>query len=172
MALSDFVRNDTMGTIVLTDGTGTPVTLTVAYDMGDVAISGLGGEDLNETNDYESRGNYISSAAGARRYPQITFSAFFTGESATTPGSPQAFLMKQTPYTANVSTKGAGRRYMVDFTLNIEGTEFGADDWSTTFHDCVCMEASFGEARDGNKFSFTLSCKGEVTGSMALDEID
>ena len=171
MALADFVRNDTHGTITLSDGTGTPVTLAVAYDKGDVSISGLGGEDLNENVDFEARGHFISSAAGARKYPQITFSAFLVGEAASAPGSVQAFLMKQTPYTANVSTFGAGRRYAVNFTLTIDGASFGADDWSSTFHDCLVQEVGFGESRDGDSFSFTLSCKGEVTGSLALDEV-
>jgi hypothetical protein len=171
MAISDFAKTAKHGRIVLTDGTGTPVSLSVAYDKGDVAFSGLAGEDLNESVDIEARGAYISTAAGARRYPQVTFTAYLTGEGASAPGSVQAFLLKQAPYTANISTLGSGRRYAVNFRLIVEGTDFGdAADWDTVFHDCVPIDTSFSESMDGDSFSFTLSCKGEITGSLALDE--
>lgn len=171
MALSNFARTNTMGQVILTDGTGTPVTLTSLYDLGDLSISGLGGDNLNEVQVFTARERKVSTAPGARRFPQITFSALLTGESATAPGSLQAFCARQAPYTANISTEGVGRPYAFNVTFRIEGTDFGVDDWETTFHDCVCSEFSISEALDANKVSFTLMCYGEITGSLTLSEI-
>lgn len=172
MAISDFVKTAVHGSFTLADGTGTPVTLTAAYDLGDVAISGLSGPKLNEVVNFERRGKIISSAYGARRYQQITFSGYHTGEGASASGSLQAFLMKATPYGSNISTLGSGRVYAVKFTLNIEGTDFGdAADWSTVFNNCVPVETAFSEAMDGNKFSFTLQVLGSITGSLTASEI-
>lgn len=169
MPLSDFVKTSVHGSFVLEDDDGN--SLTAQFELGDVAISGLSGPYLNEVVDHETRGNYISSSYGARRYPQITFSAFLTNESDASPGSIQAFLMRAAPYEDNVSTLGEGRVYAVDFTLNIQGEEFGEENWSTLFDDCVPVELSFGEAMDGDKFQFTLSAKGPVSGSLAATEI-
>lgn len=173
MALADFVRNHVHGSFVLADGTGTPVTLTSLYDLGNVSITGLSGPKLNEVMTYQRRGNWVSDAYGDRRFPQITFTSFLTGEGAAAPGSVQAFLTRSTPYTANVSVQGTGtaRVYAVSFRLDIEGSDAGADDWSTTFANCVPIDLSFGEAGDGDKFSFTLECKGAITGSLAASEI-
>lgn len=172
MPISDFVKTAVHGSFTLEDGTGTPVTLTAAYDLGDVAISGLSGPKLNEIVNHERRGQYVSSSYGARRYPQITFSAYLTGEGTSAPGSIQAFLLQTAPYAANVSKLGSGRVYAVKFTLNIEGTNFGdAADWQTVFNNCIPTDMSFSEAMDGNKVSFTLQCVGSITGALASAQI-
>lgn len=169
MPINDFVKTAVQGSFVLSDGT---TELTSTFDLGDVAVSGLSGPALNEVSDFETRGRYISSSYGARRYPQITFTVYQTSESAVAPGSVRAFLMRQTPYANLVSRLGAGRPHAVKFTLNIEGTEFGDDaDWSSAFDKCIPVDTSFGEAMDGNKWSFTLSCKGAVAGSIAADQV-
>lgn len=172
MPISDFVKTSVHGSFTIADGTGTPVTLTAAYDLGDVAVSGLSGPYLNEVVNHERRGNYVSSSYGARRYPTITFSAYLTGEGASAPGSLQAFLMKATPYGSNISTLGSGRVYAVKFTLNIEGTDFGdSADWSAVFNHCIPTDVSFSEQIDGNRFSITLTCVGGITGSLTTAEI-
>lgn len=171
MALSDFVRTHVHGSFSLADGAGSPNLLTSLYDLGDVAISGLSGPKLNDVTSHQRRGKWVSDSYGDRRFPQITFTSFHTGEGAAAPGSVQAFLTQSTPYGSNVSVQGVGRVYAVKFTLNIEGTNFGADDWSTVFNNCVPIDLGFGEAGDGDKWSITLECKGAITGSLAASEI-
>ncbi|MEQ1565389.1 MAG: hypothetical protein ABMA64_07105 [Myxococcota bacterium] len=172
MAISDFVKSNVHGSFTLYDGSGSPNSLTAAYDLGDVAVSGLSGPYLNDVLDFTRRGRIISSAYGERRFPEISFSAYLTGEGAASPGSLQAFLMRAVPYNANVSVLGSGRVYAVRFVLNIEGTDVGdATDWSTTFNNCVPVDTKFGEGNDGDKFSFTLSVKGSVTGSLTASQI-
>lgn len=170
MSLEDFVRTAAHGSFVLTDGT--PVSLTAQYELGDVAVSGLSGPYLNEVQEFESRGNFISDAYGPRRYVQITFSAFLVGEAAAAPGSLQAFLTRSTPYGSNISVQGSGRVYAVKFGLNIDGASFGVSNWATVFNNCAPVDMSFGESlTDGDRFSFTLRCRGAVTGSLAAAEI-
>lgn len=172
MAISDFVKTAVHGRLILRDGSGVPVVLNVQYDLGDVAISGLTGKKLNTPQHHQARGRHISTSYGERVYPQLKFSAFLTGEGAATPGSVQAFIMQNTPYTANVSTTGAGRPYAIEAQLVIEGDDFGdAADWDTTFEDCVPVAVDFGEAMDGNKFSFTLDVTGEISGSLTAEEL-
>ena len=170
MALADFVRTHVHGSFILADGTGSPVTLPSLFDLGDVAFSGLSGPNLNEVDTHERRGNWVSDSYGKRRYPQITFTSFLTGEGAAAPGSVQAFLTKGTPYGSNVSVQGVGRVYAVKFTLNIEGSDHGADDWSSVFNNCVPIDLGFGEG-DEDLWSITLECKGAITGSIAAGEI-
>ena len=173
MAMPNWPVNDLQGSISFADGSGVPVTLSdVDYTRGDIAITGLGSsDDLNESIVVKARGRNIGVVAGDRVDPQITFSAFFMGESLSTPGSIQAFLRRQAPYTANVSTLGAGRRYAVNCTITIEQSDFtaGASDWSTTFHDCILTDISINEDRGGTYVSFTLLIFGEITGSIELD---
>lgn len=172
MSLSDFVRNHVHGSFALIDGTDpAPVQLQSLYDLGDVQISGLSGPFLNEVQEYERRGEYVSDAYSNRRYPEITFTSYHTGEGAAAPGSVQAFLTKSTPYGNNVSVQGTGRVYAVKFVLHIEGSDHGADDWDTTFNNCVPIDMSFGESGDGDKWSITLRCRGAVTGSIEADQI-
>lgn len=170
MSLSDFVRNACHGSFVLEDGSASPVQLTSLFDLGDVQVSGLSGPTLNEVQEYERRGQYVSDAYANRRYPTITFTSYHTGEGAASPGSVQAFLTKSTPYGSNVSVQGSGRVYAVKFTLNIEGSQFGADDWSSVFNNCVPVDLNFGEAMDGDKWSITLRSRGAVTGSIAASQ--
>ncbi len=171
MALADFVRNHTHGAFQLADGTGSPVTLTSLYDNGNVAFSGLSGPKLNEVATYQRRGRWVSDAYSDRKFPQITFTSFHTGEGAAAPGSVQAFLTQSTPYGSNVSVQGVGRVYAVKFTLNIEGSDYGADDWSSVFNNCVPIALDFGESADGDKWSITLEVKGAITGSIAAAQI-
>lgn len=172
MSTSDFVKSNVHGSFTLSDGTGSPVTLTAAYDLGDVNISGLSGPYLNDVVHHERRGKYLSSSYGQRRYVSIAFSCYLTGEGAAAPGSLQAFLGKRTPYTANISTLGSGRVYAVKFTLNIEGTDFGdSADWSSVFNHCIPTDMGLSEAADGDKFSITLTCVGTITGDLAAAQI-
>ena len=76
MALSTVTKHFTDGSITLKDGTGTPLTLTVALSVGDLTISGLETDTLGRAvNAYETRGVLRSLRRGARVYPTVSFSA-------------------------------------------------------------------------------------------------
>ena len=77
MALSAIVKNFRNGTIAIADGTGTPITLTVAYEAGDFALSGVM-QGQKEVAMYLDRGDF-----GTLRYTNFvpatfTFTAHMT----------------------------------------------------------------------------------------------
>lgn len=164
---STYVKNSIHGALSLADGTGTPVTLTVSYDKGDLQLSGLGAV-LNDLVHVTRRGKYVSSAHGARRFPTVSFSAFttnFVGSSTTAPGSLLEFLTGKGAYSANISTLGSGRPMAVKLTLTIEGSNFGDSADETVVMNNVLVETiNFNEAEDGN----TLAFEGTVLGTVVV----
>lgn len=163
-AESSYIKTATMGTLRIADGTGTPVTLDMAYDKGDLSISGLAPK-LNEHVKIERRGRFVSNAYGARVYPQVSFSCFvgnLAGSSTSAPGTPLEILTALGCYNANISVAGTGRPVTVSLRLTIEGTNFGdAADETVTLNNVFCTMA-FNEAMDGHTLAITGECLGSV----------
>ena len=166
MAVTDFVRNSTMGRLTLIDGSASPVSLVSAFDLGDLAISGLrGGGILNDVVKFQRRGHHLSTAHGERIYPQASFSAFLTElTQAVAPGTLLDFIAKRGAYSGNVSTQGAGRPYSIDVQFDILAATYGASDEVILLQDCLPL-FDLGEAMDGNKISTTW----EILGSPLLN---
>jgi len=170
MAVSTFVKNFTHGSLLLSDGTGTPVTLTVDCMNGDFSISGLA-KILRETAKYESRGLLKSVAHTTRTYPSGSFSAMMTAfTEAIAPGTLADFVLNQAAYSANVSTLGASAQvYAIDLVVTIEGTDFGdAADHTFTLSDCRCT-IDFAEG-DPNQFTLNFEVLGAVTNGLIAAE--
>lgn len=165
-AESSYVKNNTNGSVKLSDGTGTPVDLTLDYDKGDIAIAGLR-QKLNELVIIKRRGKRVSPAWGSRTEPSCTLSLFcgnLVGGSASAPGTPLEFMTQKNAYSANTSTWKASP-YSFKLTLTIEGTSFGdSADETVVLNDCILEEGSWQEAADGN----TLSCTLKVCGSIVI----
>lgn len=163
-AESSFIKNNVQGVLTLSDGTGTPVTLALAYDMGDVEIGPLM-EELNEPVKIERRGKFVGLQRGKRVYPTIKFTAWcgnLVGGSTSAPGTPTEFSTKKGAYSANVSTLGANRKYTIDIILAIEGSNFGdGADETITCNDVVCS-ITWKEGPEGN----TISIDGEILGPV------
>lgn len=166
-AESTYVKANTHGSITLADSTGTPVTKTLAYDKGDISISGLRGK-LNAINHVQRRGKYVSSHHGERTFPGVSFSCFLpniVGSSASAPGSVLEFLTMLGAYSGNTNPLGTGRPAACKLTLTIEGTNFGdTADETVVLSSLVITELSIQEAVDGN----TISVTGEVVGTVVI----
>lgn len=176
MSVSGFVKTNVSGTIALADGTGTPVTLTLAFDRGDLTVGPLM-EVLNEHVYIERRGQRVNVAHGNRVYPQVSFSAWITAfqDSGSAPGDLLTFLLRtaSSAYASNVSTLGSGTKvpYAVDVTYTLEGSDFGdSGDHTFTLHDCLFSIDSFTEAAEGCSISVSAQVFGPITGDIALDE--
>lgn len=163
-AESSFIKSNVQGVLTLSDGTGTPVTLALAYDLGDVEIGPLQ-EELNEAVKIERRGKFVGLQRGKRVYPTIKFSAWcgnVVGGSSSAPGTPTEFATKKGAYAANISTLGANRKYTCKIALAIEGTNFGdAADETVTCNDVVCS-ITWKEGSEGNM----ISIEGEILGTI------
>ena len=168
MALSTVIKNFTDGSLVIKDGTGTPLSLTVQFENGDFALSGLKA-NLRETVAYESRGRFKGVRHTTRTYPTGSFSAHFAEFSEDATGTLGDALLKQgTKWAAAVSTSGANAEvYTLDLTFTVEGTAHGdAADATFTLEDCECV-LDYSEG-DPSTFSVSFTCYGALTGDIAI----
>ena len=163
-AESTFLKNNVLGSMQLIDGTGSPVTLSLLYDRGNIKCTNWS-QTLNELVKMVRRGRFVSAAHGERMFPVLSFSCFtgnLVGSSGTAPGTPWEFLTKKGAYSANISTLGANRLYCVDVKLTIEGTNYGdTADETVTFEDCY-VTSEFAENVAGNELSFTAEVLGNI----------
>lgn len=163
MALSSVVKNFRNGTIAIADGSGSPITLTVAYESGDFALSGVM-EGQKEVAMYLDRGDF-----GSLRYTNFTpctftFTAQMTEISDATNKNLMDVVSKTGAWSSGVSTLGAGTD--VPWTLNvvwtIEGMNSGdASNHTVTLTNCrLSIGASEG---DPNTFSVSGTVYGVIT---------
>lgn len=175
-AESGYIRNNTMGELRVSNSDGS-VALTLLYDRGDVAITPLRSR-LNARQRVSRRGKHVSSAYGARIYPQITWSGYVSelvGDSDTKPGSVLEFLTLLGAYDDVTPVNGTGRPASVNLRLLIKGSEYGLVDTTVTLTN-IEVDAEFREAEDGNTLSFTADILGTIvmtngTQSITFNEI-
>lgn len=172
MAVSTRPKNLNNVSVVLKDGTGTPVSLTLFAETGDFSVSGLK-EVLNATTPYESRGKFIGVSHAARQYPSGSMSLIVTELSDASAGAIPDFVFRNGGYASNVSTTGSGTSqvYTIDIQVTIEGTNLGdTADHTFTLEDC---EVTSFDYADGDPCTMTLAfiCYGAVTGDLAAAQI-
>jgi|DEB19_MinimDraft_3_1074340.scaffolds.fasta_scaffold38434_3 hypothetical protein len=164
MAESTVVKNFRDGTIVLKDGTGTPVTYTVAVEEGNLKLSGINTTSLSyEKAVYEDRGEVASVRKTKRKYPAVAFDIMLRDVSDASSGTFLDFTLKQNAYSANVSTLGANKEYTITVVLTIEGTDHGdSADHTITMADILVEDIGIEEG-DPNKVTFSGRVLGTVT---------
>ncbi len=160
------VRRD--GVIQLIDGTGSPVTLDIAYEEGNFTFDKPGGGDSPAAQTIvRDRGVITTVRKGDDEPITGSFSAFFRQfTDASEAGSVLDFITKAGNYSANISTGTTGAPYVEHYAINIkyeaEGTDFGDDaDHSATLAKSVCT-FSFAEG-DPSAFTINFTCYGGVT---------
>lgn len=161
MALSTVVKNNCDGTITLSDGAGSPATLAVGFDMGDLSIDGLKATQ-RETATYESRGVLKSVRHTSRTYPSGSFSFMLKDVSDASDQTLIDFCLFQGSYSSGVSTLGASAECKtIKVLLTIEGTDHGdGNDHTISLDDCeVTMAIAEG---DPSTVSISFVCYGAV----------
>lgn len=179
MSVSGFVKNNTMGVITLIDGTTpTAIELALAFDRGDLNLSGPLKSVLNENVAVERRGRFINTVHGNRVYPQLSFSCWISAfqDSGTAPGNIWTWIQRTTgsAYAANVSTLGTGS--LVPFACNLkydlEGTDVGdSGDHTFTCADVELVIDSFTEAAEGCSVSISGVVRGAITGDLEMAQL-
>lgn len=163
MATSNFIKNDVCGVCKVVDNAG--VTLTVPFDRGSVKIGPLS-KVLNEITKYESRGRLRGVGVGARIYPTVEFSAWIAEWTNASAGNLVDFLLQRNGYSGNISTLGSSHPvYTCDFSLVIEGTNYGDDADTTVVCEDVRFTFEFQESMDGNG----VTVSGEVLGRVLIN---
>jgi len=165
MALSTQIKNDIEGSIVINDGTGTPLTKTASFVRGDL-VYGPFKKVMNEDVIFETRGVFKGVGHGARIYGAGSFSAWFTEFTHASGTIADMILGTGTAYSAAVSTLGANARKLAhQIVLTVEGTDLGDDaDGVLTINDCVIQIDQFSEAREGNFLAISWVTYGSTTG--------
>lgn len=170
MALDSYVKTDLNGTVTLSDGTGAPLSIVLAFDNGDFT-AGPYQDLMNEIEAFERRGKFTSLAPGSRFYPAGSFTAMvhqFTDASADVLSD---FLLRNNKFSAAISTSGTNHPvYTVDVKFDIEGTDFGGVDSTVTFADCVVRIDNITEGRP-TTWSVSWTCYGTVTGDLGMAEV-
>lgn len=128
------------GAIVVSDNTGTPITLTMTYEDGDLNVAGLE-QAYMEVQVFEARG--VPYAARNVRYKPIEFSftAHLVGTVDASDASILAALLKlaTTPWASATSqlATAKGDAYMLQVKWTGERTNFGGSaDASLTLKYC------------------------------------
>lgn len=163
MAASLIVKHFTDGSITLADGTGTPVTLAVAFTEGDFSVDNITSDNKSrEVNAYEARGVVTSLRRGKRVFPTCSFSCQLADYSDATERTVLDFIRKKGSYASNVSTTQAlGDVYTLNATLTIEGTDLTDPSDHTIVISDAHFVAEFAEG-EPNKLTLTGTVYGNV----------
>ena len=162
MAASNIIKHShDPGSIVLNDGTGTPLTLTVRFDNGDFSVGTLQ-SGLRAIVAYKQRGKTVALRLGDPEYPQLSFSCFVSDLSEPLGGTIQDWIAKRAPFAARVSTSTAiGDADTSDVIVTFEGTAFG--DGSDQTYTCEDVALSYDFASgEPNKISITGVVYGDI----------
>ena len=162
MAVSSVVKNFRDGIILIEDGTGTPLAVTVQYEAGDFSITGLN-QGNTEATTYLDRGELGTVRKTSRTFPTFSFSAHMTDLSDATDKLLYDAVNKTGAFSAAVSTGGtASDVYMLKVTLTIEGTNFGdSADHVMIMNNCH-LAIDFAEG-DPNSFTLNGTVYGAIT---------
>lgn len=161
MALSTIIKTGADGSILLSDGTGTPLTLAVRFSNADINIGGLT-NSLREVTTIQARMKTIGLRKGAPVYPTIAFSCYLSDLGEATSGTIFNWEGKTAPYASRVKTHSIGDLDTYDVKLTIEGTDHGdAADQSINCKD-VHGTWTFTEEDGGNKAAFSGVIYGNV----------
>ena len=164
MAYSTVPKMRRDGKIRLADGTGSPVTLEVAYEEGNFTFTPTKAAQVIIRDRHAitnvRRGDEEPSASGS-------FSIYlreFTDSAQA--GSVLDFVNKTGTYASNVSTGASGtpdiEEYCIDIEYQVEGTDLGDDaDHTATLTKCIC-DVVFTEG-DPSTLAINFVCFGDVT---------
>lgn len=162
MAISSVVKNFRDGTIVLSDGTGTPLTVTIQFENGDLSISGTNQGNYEHTK-YLDRGELGSIRKTTRMFPTGSFTCQMTDLSDATDRLIWDMVNKTGAFASAVSTLGANADlYTLKIVLTVEGTNFGdSTDHVLNLNDCRCS-IDFAEG-DPSNFTINFEVLGTIT---------
>jgi len=154
------------GSVVLADGTGTPLTTTLKYDNADFKVDGLS-KALREVVTYQTRGKTNSVRYGAPTYPTWSASVKVSDLSESSVGTVLDWITKTAPFAARVSTLAIGEVDAMTVTFNQEGTAYGdTTDQSIELREATVDSVSFAEGAPN-----TINLSGTVYGDIYIDGV-
>lgn len=174
MSVDAMVHTINTASVTLSDGTGTPVTLTITNDTT-VTIDGLTGRALNDLLLFQRRGQHFSAQNGQRVYPTVTIEFLHNGfkGNGAAPGTPLEFATFQGTYSGNTSTTSVGTRGVktINIGLSLEGTDYGGTDGSMTLANCALQSITPYSDGEPSTYSITWVVTGAIGGDLSFDEV-
>jgi len=162
MAISSIVKNFRDGSIILKDGTGTPIALTVEFEAGDFSISGLSANSNTETTTYLDRGSLGTVRLTNQTFPTFSFTAHMTDLSDATNKTLYDAVNQKGAFAGAVSTIANSDVYGLDVVISIEGSTLGdPTDHVLTLVGCR-LSIDFSEG-DPNSFTVNGTVYGSIT---------
>lgn len=159
---NSIVKNFRDGQLVLKDGTGTPIAVTIQFESGDFSISGLSANSNTEVTTYLDRGALGSVRLTSQTFPTWSFSAHMVEFSDATEKTLWDAVNKTGTFASAVSTITNSDVYGLDCVINIEGTSLGeaTDHTLTLVGNRITLDFSEG---DPNSFTVNGTCFGTIT---------
>lgn len=161
MAYSIIPKTKRDGLITLLDGTGTPVTLDVAYEDGNFTFS-----DPQQYSELVvmDRGNFAAIRKQDEQAKTGSFTFHFRAFTSADAGGVRDFINATGAYSANLSTGLSGVPYVEHYTIDIKYTADSPDvaeaDHVVTLKKCVCS-LDFSEG-DPSSFTLNFTCYGGI----------
>ena len=165
MAVSTAVKVRRDGTLVLEDGTGSPVQLTIAYEDGNFSANTLGpNEDRIVIRD---RGTIVGLRTGDDQVGTLSFAVHFREFTNASAGVLLDFINATSGGSALNTVGGGGfEQFLCKITFTTEGTDNGdAADGQAIFNS-VLLTADFSEGDPD-----VLNIQGEVYGAITYTGI-
>jgi hypothetical protein len=171
MALG-YPKSGNMLSVVVSDGTGTPVNYTIDQDQGRLSISGLR-PGLRESIPVERKGQFVSELFIGRKYPTASMVFYLDAFSKSAGGTILDWLFKDGALSARIGTLNPSGAtdlkipFAFDVAATIEGTDYGdsADhilSWDDWVIDDVAVEI-------GPDAPATVTISGPIRGAFADD---
>jgi hypothetical protein len=163
MAYSTIPKTKRDGVITLLDGTGTPVTLEVAYEDGNFTFS-----DPQQFSELVvmDRGNFAAIRKQDEQAKTGSFSFHFRQfTDASEAGSIRDFISQSGFYNGNISTGLTGTPFVEHYTIDIkyvaDSPDLAEADHEVTLSKCICS-LDFSEG-DPSAFTLNFTCYGGLT---------
>jgi hypothetical protein len=158
---NSIVKNFRDGAIILKDGTGTPIAVTIEFESGDFSISGLSANANTEVTTYLDRGSLGSVRLTSQQFPTWSFTCHMVEFSDAVTKTVWDAVNKTGTFAAAVSTITNSDVYGLDCVINIEGTTLGeaTDHTLTLVGNRITLDFA-----EGDPNSFTIN--GTMYGSM------
>jgi len=158
---NSIVKNFRDGQIILKDGTGTSIAVTIEFESGDFSISGLSANSNTEVTTYLDRGSLGSVRLTSQTFPTWSFTCHMVDFSDAVTKTVWDAVNKTGTFAAAISTITNSDVYGLDCVINIEGTTLGeaTDHTLTLVGNRITLDFA-----EGDPNSFTIN--GTMYGSM------
>lgn len=158
---NSIVKNFRDGQIILKDGTGTPIAVTIEFESGDFSISGLSANSNTEVTTYLDRGSLGSVRLTSQTFPTWSFTCHMVEFSDSVTKTVWDAVNKTGTFATAVSTITNSDVFGLDCVINIEGTSLGeaTDHTLTLVGNRITLDFA-----EGDPNSFTIN--GTMYGSM------